>query len=64
MDNVQYVKLDFNKLLEMSKEKKLKTVKKKTLNSLLKNLKGGAESRQINNEKDFVVISYMIPKET
>ena len=57
MDNVQYVKLDFNKLLKMSKEKKLKTVKKKTLNLLLKNLKGGAESRRINNEKDFVIIS-------
>lgn len=57
MDNVKYVKLDFNKLLKMSKKKKFKTVKKKTLNLLIKNLKGGAESKRINNEKDFVIIS-------
>ena len=54
MDNVKYVKLDIDKLLEISKKKK-KTIKKTTLNFLLKNLKGGAKATKKNKNK--IIIS-------
>ena len=55
MDNIKYVKLDIDRLLEITR-KKHKTIKKTTLNFLLKNLKGGA-NQQINSERGSIIIS-------